>query len=89
MDLLAVDVDAIAEAKTAPGAVHSAGGLGFIELLDACDENLVDGLGFALPWVGVAGGTRQAEPRAKAFDGEHAFDSNRLRPSFCARILRV
>ena len=68
MDLLAIDVDAIAEAKTAPGAAHAAGGFTLVELLDACGEGLVDGLGFALPWLVVGGRAWETEPLAETFD---------------------
>ena len=70
MDLLAVDVEAIAEAQTAPGAAHAAGGLGLMELLDACGEGFVNGAGFSLPGLVVGGGARQSEPRAEAGDGD-------------------
>ena len=75
VDFLAVDVEAIAEAQTAPGAAHATGGFVLVEQLDPGGEGFVDGPWFALPGLVVGGGARQSEPRTEA--GKRNFLSRR------------
>jgi hypothetical protein len=62
MNLLSVNVDAIAEATTAPCGTHATGRLLFMELLGACSEDFVDGAWLAPPGLVVGSGSRQVEP---------------------------
>lgn len=64
VDLLAVDLDALDEAQTAPCAAHAAGRLLVVDPLDAGGEVLVDGAGLGFAGLVVGAGSREAEPVA-------------------------
>jgi hypothetical protein len=62
VDLLAVDVQSIAEAQTTPSAPDAARRFLLVDLLDAGSKGFIDGLGPPLAGLVVSRGTWKADP---------------------------
>lgn len=99
VDLLAVDVQSIAEAQTAPSAPDAARRFLLVDLLDAGSERLVNGLGPYPAWLVVSSGTGKADPSNDRGNGErfarreelflnmtHEFASGRVFPKYSRAI---
>jgi hypothetical protein len=101
VDLLAVGVQSIAEAQTAPCAPDSARRFPLVDLLDAGSESFVDGLGSPLAGLVVSRGTWKADPANNRGNRErfarreemllymaHEFASGRVFPRYSRAIWR-